>query len=44
MFYSNWINKNKILSEMKILKSIQNNVVVNFNDVIRYVHCAPNIE
>ena len=29
---------------MKILQCIQNDVVVNFNDVIRIVHCALNIE
>ena len=29
---------------MKILKSIQNDVAVSFNEVIRNVHCAPNIE
>ena len=29
---------------MKILQCIQNDVVVNFNDVIRIRHCALNIE
>ena len=29
---------------MKILQCTQNDVVVNFNDVIRIVHCALNIE
>ena len=29
---------------MKILQCIQNDVVVNFNDVIRIAHCALNIE
>ena len=29
---------------MKILQCIQNDVVVNFNDVIRIPHCALNIE
>ena len=29
---------------MKILQCIQNAVVVNFNDVIKTVHCALNIE
>ena len=29
---------------MKILQCIQNDVAVNFNDVIRIVHCALNIE
>ena len=33
-----------IFSEMKILQCIQNDVVVNFNDVIKIVHCALNIE
>ena len=29
---------------MKILQCIKNEVVVNFNDVIRIAHCALNIE
>ena len=29
---------------MKILQCIQNDVVVNFNDIIRIAHCALNIE
>ena len=29
---------------MKILQCAQNDVVVHFNDVIRNVHCALNIE
>ena len=29
------MDKNRIFSEMKILQCIQNDVVVNFNDVIR---------
>ena len=41
---SNWIYKNKMFSELNILQCIQNDVVINFNDVIRIVHCAPNIE
>ena len=38
------MDKNGIFSEMKILQCIQNDVVVNFNDVIRIRHCALNIE
>ena len=38
------IDKNRIFSEMKILLCTQNDVVVNFNDVIRIAHCALNIE
>ena len=37
-------DKIRIFSEMKILLCIQNGVVVNFNDVIRIVHCALYIE
>ena len=40
MFLSKLIEKNRIFSEMKILQRIQNDVVVNFNDVIRIPHCA----
>ena len=29
---------------MKILQCTQNDIVVNFNDVIRIAHCALNIE
>ena len=29
---------------MQILQRTQNDIVVNFNDVIRNVHCASNIE
>ena len=36
--------KKEIFSEVKILQRIENDVVVNFNDVIRTVHCALNIE
>ena len=36
------INK-KIFSAIKILQCIQNDVVVNFNDVIRIKHSALNI-
>ena len=32
---SKFIDKNRIFLEMKILRCIQNDVVVNFNDVIR---------
>ena len=38
------IDKNRIFSEMKIPQCIQNEVVVDFNDVIRIRHCALNIE
>ena len=38
------MDKNRIFFEMKILQCIQNDVVVNFNDVIRIRHCALNIE
>ena len=37
-------NKIKKFSEMKILHFIKNDVVVTFNDAIRIVHCALNIE
>ena len=43
-FMSMFIDKNRILSEMKILQCIQNDVVVNFNDVIRIPRSALNIE
>ena len=33
-FESNWIENNKIFSEMKILICIENYVVVNFNGAI----------
>ena len=33
-----------MFSEMYILQCTQNDVVVNFNDVIRIAHCALNIE
>ena len=36
--------KERIFSEIKILQHAQNDVVVNFNDVIRIAHCALNIE
>ena len=39
-----WVDKNRIFSKMKILQCIQNNVVFNFNDVIRIAYCALNIE
>ena len=38
------MDKNRIFTEMKIPQCIQNDVVVNFNDVIRIRHCALNIE
>ena len=38
------MDKNRIFSEMKITQCIQNDVVVNFNDVIIIRHCASNIE
>ena len=43
-FESKLTDKNRIFSEMKILQCIQNDVVVNFNDVIRIACCALNIE
>ena len=43
-FKSNWIDKNEIFLEIKILQLFQNDVVINFNNVIRIVHCALNIE
>ena len=39
-FSFNLINKNRIFSEKKILQCFQNDLVVNFNDVIRIVHFA----
>ena len=33
-----------MFSEMKILQCTHNDVVVNFNGVIRIAHCALNIE
>ena len=38
------IDKNIKFSEIKILQCIKNDVVVNFNDVIRIAHCAINID
>ena len=38
MFWSKLIDKNRIFSKIKILQCIQNDVVVNFNDVIRIPH------
>ena len=38
------MDKNRIFWEMKIPQCIQNDVVVNFNDVIRIWHCALNNE
>ena len=43
-FESKLTDKNRKKSEMKILQCIQNDVVVNFNDVIRIACCALNIE
>ena len=37
------MDKNIIFSEIKIPKCIQNDVVVNFNDIIRIWHCPLNI-
>ena len=37
-FKSKLIDKNRMFLEMKILQCIQNDVVVNFNDVIRMPH------
>ena len=37
-------DKNRIFSEMKILQFPQNDVAVNFDDVMRIAHCALNIE
>ena len=39
-----FLDNNRIFSEMKILQCTQNDVVVNFNDVIRITYCALNIE
>ena len=39
-FLAKLIDKNKIFSEIKILKCIQNDVVVNFHDVISIPHWA----
>ena len=38
------MDKNRKFSEMQIQQCIQNDVVVNFNDVIRIRHSALNIE
>ena len=43
-FQSELMDKNRIFSEMKIPQCIPNDVVVNFNDVIRIRHCAFNSE
>ena len=37
-FKSKFIDKNRISLDMKILQCLQNDVVVNFNDVIRTPH------
>ena len=44
MFKFNLIDKKENILRIKILQCIQNDVVVNFNDVIRIAHCALNIE
>ena len=44
MFKSNRIDKNRIFLETKSLQCIENDEVVNFNDVIRIMHCALNVE
>ena len=38
------MDKNIKFSEIKILQCMKNDVVVNFNDVIRIAHCAINID
>ena len=38
------IYTHRIFSEITILQSIQNDVVVNYNDVTRIAHCALSIE
>ena len=43
-FKSKSIDENRIFLELKILQCTHNDVVVNFNDVIRIAHCALNIE
>ena len=40
---SNLIDTNRKFSEKKKLQCVQNDVVVNFNDVIRIAHCALNM-
>ena len=44
MFKSNRIDKNRIFLETKSLQCIENDEVVNFNDVIRIMRCALNVE
>ena len=44
MFKCNLIDKNIKFSEIKILQYIKNDMVVNFNDVIRIAHCAIDID
>ena len=43
-FQSKSIDKNRIISEMKILQCTQNDIVVNFNDVITNADYDLNIE
>ena len=42
-FESKWIEKSTIFSQTKILQCFQNEEVINFNYVIRSVHCALNM-
>ena len=44
MFQSNLIDKYIKCLEIKILQRLKNDVIVNFNDVIRIAHCAINID
>ena len=44
MFLVQIDRQNRKFSEMKILQCSQDDKVVNFNDVIRIVHCALNNE
>ena len=44
MFIVQLDRQKKIFSEIKILQCIQNDLVVNFNDVMRTAHCPLNIE
>ena len=44
MFLVQLDRQNRIFLEIKILQCIQNDVFVNFNDIIEIVLCALNIE
>ena len=44
MFLVEINRENRIDSEMKFLQCIQNDVVVNFSDVIRIAYCVSSIE